>query len=385
MTQRALNDRLLMVRALELARRGQGLAEPNPLVGCVIAKSDRVLGEGWHRRYGGPHAESDAISSVRSSVTDRDHGDSLLRGATAYVNLEPCCHHGKTPPCTQALIEAGVARVVMAMADPFAQVAGKGIDELRDAGIEVDVGILESAARELNAPYLKLLQQGKPWVIAKWAMTLDGKLATRTRHSQWISNPQSREIVHRLRGRVDGIMIGSGTARADNPMLTARPNGLRCATRIVLDSNGSIDRHSQLVQTARQVPLLIVASPSSLEANRRQLEAAGCEVLVHPPLETEAGKHDVRRRQIEWLLDELGKRRMTNLLVEGGGELLGSLFDSSRIDEVHAFIAPKLAGGHAALSPVLGQGIATMNLAKTLDSLAVRELDGDIYVSGRTV
>jgi diaminohydroxyphosphoribosylaminopyrimidine deaminase / 5-amino-6-(5-phosphoribosylamino)uracil reductase len=200
-------DSLHMARALELARRGEGLVEPNPMVGCVIADYDEVIGEGWHRRFGFAHAEVEALAAVGPRA----------RGATAYVTLEPCCHFGKTAPCTQALIAAGIRRVVAALADPFPQISGRGFRELTAAGIEVEIGLMESEARRLNAPYLKRVATGRPWVIAKWAMTLDGKLATRSGDSRWISGPESREIVHQLRGRVDAILIGRGTAVADDP------------------------------------------------------------------------------------------------------------------------------------------------------------------------
>ncbi|MDZ7615653.1 MAG: bifunctional diaminohydroxyphosphoribosylaminopyrimidine deaminase/5-amino-6-(5-phosphoribosylamino)uracil reductase RibD, partial [Patescibacteria group bacterium] len=230
-------DRWHMSRALELAARGQGFVEPNPMVGCVIARGAELIGEGWHRRYGGPHAEIEALHLAGPRAA----------GATMYVTLEPCCHHGKTPPCTEAILRAAPARVVIAQRDPFPAVAGKGIARLQAAGIQVDVGLAEAEARELNAPYLKLLGTGRPWVMAKWAMTLDGKLATRTAESQWISGPESREIVHQLRGRVDAVIVGRGTAEHDNPALTARPPGARSATRIVLDSGASLSLDSQLV------------------------------------------------------------------------------------------------------------------------------------------
>jgi diaminohydroxyphosphoribosylaminopyrimidine deaminase / 5-amino-6-(5-phosphoribosylamino)uracil reductase len=206
-------DALHMARALELARRGEGSVEPNPMVGCVIADDDEVIGEGWHRRFGFAHAEVEALSAAGSRA----------RGATAYVTLEPCCHFGKTPPCTQALIAAGIRRVVAALADPFPQISGRGFSELTAAGIEVEIGLMESEARRLHAPYLKRVTTGRPWVIAKWAMTLDGKLSTRSGDSRWISGFESREIAHQLRGRVDAILIGRGTAVADDPLLTSRP------------------------------------------------------------------------------------------------------------------------------------------------------------------
>ncbi len=259
-----------MARAIELALRGEGAVEPNPMVGCVIMRDGETIGEGFHARFGSPHAEVEALAVAAS----RAHG------ADVYVTLEPCCHHGKTPPCTQALISAGVRRVIVAQRDPFAKVAGQGIAELERAGIEVQVGLLESEARALNAPYLKLLAQGRPWIIAKWAMTLDGKLATRSGDSRWISSPASRGIVHALRGRVDAIMVGRGTAAADDPLLTARPAGLRTATRIVLDSLATLPSDSQLARTAHDGPVIMAtcgrsAPGRSPATGRRRLRSAG--------------------------------------------------------------------------------------------------------------
>lgn len=208
-------DRWHMRRALELAARGQGAVEPNPMVGCVIARGAEIIGEGFHRRFGQAHGEVEALQMA---------GDRAA-GATLYVTLEPCCHHGKTPPCTKAVLAAGVARVVVAAGDPFPEVHGGGMAELRAAGLDVELGVLEDEARRLNAPYLKLIETGRPWIIAKWAMTLDGKIATATGDSRWISNAQSRETVHRLRGRMDAILAGRGTTAKDDPLLTARPPG----------------------------------------------------------------------------------------------------------------------------------------------------------------
>jgi diaminohydroxyphosphoribosylaminopyrimidine deaminase/5-amino-6-(5-phosphoribosylamino)uracil reductase len=355
-----------MRRALELAAQGQGAVEPNPMVGCVIARGAEILGEGWHRRFGGPHAEIEALKLARERA----------RGATLYVTLEPCCHHGKTPPCTSAVLAAGVARVVAALADPFPQVAGGGLAKLRAAGIEVEVGVLEREARNLNAPYLKLLATGRPWVIAKWAMTLDGKIATRTGDSRWISCKASRHVTHQLRGRVDAIIVGRGTAAADDPMLTARPPGPRSAMRIVVDSRASLSLESQLVRTACETPVLVAVSSDATTADCRRLQDAACTVFYC------AGK--TPRDRLESLLDELGKRRMTNVLVEGGGRLLGSLFDGGLIDEVHVFIAPKLAGGEAAPGPIAGCGVDVIASAMALEDVDVEQLGGDVYLHGRT-
>jgi diaminohydroxyphosphoribosylaminopyrimidine deaminase/5-amino-6-(5-phosphoribosylamino)uracil reductase len=362
-----------MARALELAARGEGFVEPNPMVGCVVAGPSGVVSEGWHRRFGLAHAEVEALAAVGEQA----------RGATAYVTLEPCCHFGKTPPCTQAIIAAGMGRVVGAMADPFPQVSGRGFAELKAAGIDVEVGLMEGEARRLNAPYIKRVTTGRPWVVAKWAMTLDGKLATRSRDSRWISSPESREIGHHLRGRVDAILIGRGTADADDPLLTARPPGPRTAMRIVLDSRAGLDSKSQLVRTARDVPVLVAAGSDASDSDRSRLSAAGCEVvIVDGPARDGSGELSYGER-LGQLLDELGRRQMTSVLVEGGSTVLGGFFDARMIDEVHVFIAPKLSGGEKAPSPIGGQGIERMADALSLMDLQVEYVGPDIYLSGR--
>jgi diaminohydroxyphosphoribosylaminopyrimidine deaminase/5-amino-6-(5-phosphoribosylamino)uracil reductase len=354
-----------MRRALELAAQGQGFVEPNPMVGCVIARGAEIVGEGWHRRFGQAHAEVEALKIAGPRA----------RGATLFVTLEPCCHEGKTPPCTRAVLAAGVARVVAAMADPFPQVAGGGFAELRAAGVEVQSGVLEDEAQNLNAPYLKLLSAGRPWIVAKWAMTLDGKIAARTGDSRWISNPASRHIVHQLRGRMDAIIVGRGTALADDPQLTARPPGPRTAVRIVADPRASLSLESRLVRTAREVPILVAAGPEALAADCRKLAAAGCEILMCNAA-TPQGR-------LEQLFAELGRRRMTNVLVEGGSRLFGSLFDARLIDEVHVFIAPKLAGGSEALGPIGGQGVQAISAALAVEEMSLSEIGGDVYLRGR--
>ena len=357
-------DRWHMQRAMELAARGQGCVEPNPMVGCVVVRGAEIIGEGWHRRFGGAHAEVEALRIAGRRAA----------GATMVVTLEPCCHQGKTPPCTRAIIAAGVGRVVVAQRDPFPEVAGRGIAELEAAGVVVETGLLEAEARRLNGPYLKLLSTGRPWVVAKWAMTLDGKIATRTGSSRWISGDASRKIAHALRGRVDAVLVGRNTAQRDDPLLTARPPGPRTALRVVVDTRASLPSQSQLVRTAREVPVLVAVGPEAEEADRRRLAEAGCEVLV-----CEGETHATR---LDGLLSELGRRRMTNVLVEGGGRLLGSLFDAGAIDEVHVFLAPKLVGGTSAASPMAGDGIDEMSGALLLDKPEVRQVDSDVYVHG---
>jgi len=359
-----------MQRALELAVEGRGRVEPNPMVGCLVVQGAEIIGEGWHRRFGKPHAEIEALKLAGERAA----------GGTMVVTLEPCCHQGKTPPCTKAVIAAGIRRVVIAQRDPFPQVAGGGVAELEAAGIEVEIGLLEDEARRLNAPYLKLLETGRPWVIAKWAMTLCGKIATRSGESRWISCPQSRAIVHELRGRVDAIIVGGATARLDDPLLTTRledPQAVpsRTALRVVLDTRGSISSESQLLRTAGETPVLVAVGEESADDDRQRLQAAGCEVFV-----CQGQSPDER---LDALLLEFGRRRMTNVLVEGGGRLLGSLFDAGHIDEVHAFIAPKIIGGANAPSPVAGTGLGEMLRAAKLAEPAIRQVGEDVYVCGR--
>lgn len=352
-----------------LAARGMGSVEPNPMVGCVLVRDGEIVGEGYHEAFGGPHAEVKALAAA---------GDGAA-GATAYVSLEPCCHYGKTPPCTQALIRAGVARVVVGVEDPFAEVAGRGIGELRSAGIEVDVGVRGEDADWLVAPYRKLVATQRPWVIAKWAMTLDGKLATRSGDSQWISSESSRAVVHQLRGRVDAVVVGSRTACIDNPLLTARPADLadikRTAVRVVVDSTASISLESRLVKTAADVPVLLATADDAPVDACNRLSAAGVEVYRC------LGK--AHEERMVSLLDEMGRRRMTNVLVEGGSRLLGAFFDLRAVDEVHVFIAPKIAGGGSSPSPVGGEGVERMGAALQLADITIEELDGDVYVHGR--
>jgi diaminohydroxyphosphoribosylaminopyrimidine deaminase/5-amino-6-(5-phosphoribosylamino)uracil reductase len=355
------DDERFMRRALQLAIRGQGSVEPNPMVGCVITHDGKIVGEGWHEEYGGPHAEIVALQKVDKAV---------LRGSTAYVTLEPCCHQGKTPPCSKALIFAGTTRVVVAMEDPFPAVDGGGLKELRDAVIECEVGLLEDEARKLNAPYLRRLANGRPWVIAKWAQTRDGKLATGD-GTRWISNERSREVVQELRGRVDAIIVGSGTARIDDPLLTARSKNpadvKRVALRVVVDSQATLSLESQLVKTTRETPVLVaVAADAPLEAVK-QLAAAGVEIFI-----CDGTTHADRLRS---LLEEFGRRRMTNVLVEGGSQLLEDFFGIYAIDEVHVFTAPKDSVGDPPAAPRLRK--------QPLIDIVKVDLDGDEYLTAR--
>ena len=359
----------VMQRALELASLGTGFVEPNPAVGAVIVDENlQLIGEGYHQQFGGPHAEIHALNKAGNKA----------KNATIYVTLEPCCHQGKTGPCSQALIQAGIKKVVIAMRDPAPHVAGGGIDELQQAGVEVEVGLLESAAQKLVSPFVKRVTKGMPWIHAKWAMTLDGKIATGAGHSQWISNERSREVVHRLRGCMDAVMIGHQTAIKDNPLLTARPAGARTPARIIVDSQAALSPDSNLVQSISDAPVIVIAHERAPLKNIRQLETAGVEVLLFQcSSRTSANQPDLKE-----CLRELGRREMTNILIEGGGSLLGSCFDERLIDEVHVFIAPKVVGGKTAITPIAGQGLEEIPQLQNITETQIQILDSDIYVQG---
>ncbi|MBN9118575.1 MAG: bifunctional diaminohydroxyphosphoribosylaminopyrimidine deaminase/5-amino-6-(5-phosphoribosylamino)uracil reductase RibD [Planctomycetes bacterium] len=363
-----------MRHALALAEKGRGYVEPNPMVGAVVLDSTgHFVGEGWHQKFGGPHAEVFALAEAGERA----------RGGTLVVTLEPCCHHGKTPPCTDAVLRAGIARVVAAMADPFPRVAGGGLAVLRAAGVEVSVGLCERDAVALNAPYLKLLRTGRPWVHAKWAMTLDGKLATRASDSVWISGEESRRRVHELRGRVDAVIVGRRTVAADDPLLTARPPGPRTPARVVVSASGELPERCRLRATARpdgprEVPLTDPETRGPVivfTANPHRLAgwaADGAEVV---------GLRDAAM-SLDAVLADLGQRRFTNVLIEGGAGLLGSALDARAADEFHVFVAPKVVGGAAAPSPVGGAGVARMADALALDRVTFEPSGADVYVHG---
>lgn len=358
-------DLAMMQRALMLAERGRGRVEPNPLVGAVVVQNDAIVGEGFHEHFGGPHAEVHALHQAGPRAA----------GATLYVTLEPCCHHGKTPPCTDGIIGAGIRRVVAAIGDPFPAVAGGGFICLRDAGIEVDVGVGEVEARRQNAPFLKLVTRHRPYVIAKWAMTMDGKIATRTGESRWITSERARERVHELRRRMDAIIAGIVTVLMDDPLLTARPPGPRMQTRVILDSQLRLPLDSQLVRTAREFPVMVLHSPNANPAAKEALEKAGC--TCHP-CQPSGGPICVGG-----LLNELGRRRFTNVLVEGGATVLGSFLEAREIDEVWAFVAPKILGGEKAPSPISGVGIAKLAHAIAIDHWEVDSFGPDVLLRGQ--
>lgn len=359
-------DQLYMQKAIRLAEKGKGWVNPNPLVGAVIVKAGRIIGEGWHERYGGLHAERNAFCHCTEDPT----------GATMYVTLEPCCHYGKTPPCTEAVISHRIARVVVGMTDPNPLVAGKGISQLREAGIEVVAGIEEEQIREQNKVFLKYITTGRPWVAMKTAMTLDGKIATYSGDSKWVTGEEARKRVHDLRRLYTGILVGIGTVLADDPLLNCRlEEEVRQPVRIIADSHLRIPEDSQIVRTAGKYPTLLAYTGQPDCEKIERLKSWGIELVNCREKE---GHID-----LEDLTGELGKRNIDAVLLEGGGELNGAFLKSGLIDEVYAFIAPKLVGGKEAKTTVEGQGISRMNEAVQLQQTEIEKIGEDILISGK--
>ncbi len=373
MTSCTETDKLHVARAIELASNGAGAVKPNPVVGAVVARDGEILGEGWHREYGAAHAEVNAIEAC---------GLEDLSGATLYVSLEPCCHEGKTPPCTEAILQAGIRRVVVASDDPTEKAAGRGLGILRDEGVEVVLadGELAAKARLLNQAFRKHARVGRPWVLFKSAMTLDGKVATRTGDSQWISGEDSRQLAHRWRAAVDAVVVGIGTALADDPQLTARPDGLPAEPgaqprRVVFDSLARLPPSSQLVAAAAEIPLTIVVSRAAARADTDALEAAGAQVLVA------TGENEPAR--VRSALDQLGGLGVASVLLEGGPHLAGAFLDAGEIDELRLFLAPLLLGGSAARDPLEGEGVERISEAVNALSFDYEQVGGDLLISAR--
>lgn len=365
-------DEQMMQRAIDLAYQGEGRVEPNPMVGAVLVdEMGTVVGEGFHERHGGPHAEVNAITNAGSQAS----------GAALYVTLEPCCHHGKTGPCTEAVIRAGIKKVFVSVSDPAPHASGQGIAQLQKAGLDVETGVLAEHGQQLIRPFTKWMTTKLPYVHAKWAMSLDGKIATRTRHSQWISSSESREIVHRLRARMDAVIVGAGTAHDDDPLLTARPPGPRVATRVVVTANANLAVTSKLVRSIDQGPVLLATSDKVDLAKTQPLVDAGVEVVQLSTVPNQ-NADDKQQVDLQALLQLLGEREMTNVLIEGGGQLLGSCFDHSLVDYVHLFIAPKVIGGENALSPVAGTGQERVPDVSQIANLQVEQIGTDVYLHG---
>ncbi len=365
----------VMRHAIELARHGLGRVEPNPAVGAVLVDADsKFLAHGFHEAFGGPHSEINTLADLTRRDSNAQEQQRLLADATLYVTLEPCCHHGKTPPCTAAIIQSGIRRVVYGLRDPSPHVAGGGERQLAEAGIQISHGLLRDEVAALNGPFLHLLNTGRPWVHAKWAMTLDGRIAAHTGASKWISSEASRAVVHELRGRMDAVIVGANTARVDDPLLTARPPGPRTPCRVVVDSRASLPVDSRLVRTLDEGPVLVATGRSPDSENVELLQSGGVEVV---PFESVDDRVD-----LNGLLVELGRRSLTNVLVEGGSGLLGSLFDQNLANELHVFIAPKIVGGAESLSAVGGKGLTEIPELGLLKSIQVRDSGGDVYIHG---
>ena len=331
-------------RALELAEGGRGRVSPNPLVGAVLVRDGGVIGEGFHAQLGDLHAERAAIEDCRSRGEDP-------AGSTLYVTLEPCAHSGRQPPCTEAILAAGISRVVCASEDPTEKASGRGPGMLRDGGVEVEFagGAEASAARQLNQAFRKRARTGRPLVTYKAAMSLDGRVASPTGDSRWISSVESRELVHRWREECDAVAVGIGTALADDPLLTARLEGSSSQpVRVVFDSRARLPLGSALVNSADEAPLIVICAPEAASARRNALEGAGAEVIVAP------GRTKAAR--LEAALDELGRRQIQDLLVEGGPTLAGALFDAGEIDQLRLFVAPVLVGAAEARAVLEGEG-----------------------------
>lgn len=362
-------DERCMARALELAARGDWRTQPNPKVGAVIARDGEVVAEAWHQKSGGPHAEALALRELSAK------GGSA-KGATVYVTLEPCAPWAgkRTPPCADALVAAGVTRVVVAQLDPHPGVAGKSVEKLRAAGLLVETGLLERAARRLNGPWNKWLAKESPYVTAKWAMSLDGKIAARTGDARWISGPESRRRAHALRGEVDAVLVGIGTVLADDPLLTRRDAEGKDPLRVVIDSRCRLPLDSALVETARDRPVLVATTDAAPAEARHALEKRGVEVAVLPG---QAGRLDV-----DALMASLAQRDVRHLLVEGGGVVLGGLFEKGLVDRVVVFLAPKLIGGDGAPSPLRGAGVDAVSGAWPVEALTAEPSGDDVMLTG---
>jgi diaminohydroxyphosphoribosylaminopyrimidine deaminase/5-amino-6-(5-phosphoribosylamino)uracil reductase len=368
-TLKTETDRRHLMRTIELAERGRGRVSPNPLVGAVIARDEETLGEGYHTAFGAPHAEVEAIRAA---------GGIDLRDATLYVSLEPCAHHGKTPPCTEAIVGAGIGRVVVASDDPSEHASGRGLGVLRDEGVEVEMagGDLAARARLLNQPFRKHARTGRPWVLFKSAMTLDGKVATSGGDSKWISSEVSRELAHRWRAEADAVAVGIGTALADDPRLTARVDNVpRQPLRVVFDSLARLSPDSQLVREARQLPLTVMVSRAAPRAATDTLETHGAEVLVAP------GENETAR--VRSALGQLGDAGITSILLEGGPHLAGAFLDAGEIDEMRLFLAPIVLGGRTARSAVEGEGAEAIAEAARALTLDVERLGADVLIRAR--
>lgn len=366
-----MNKEDYMKRALELARRGAGYTSPNPMVGCVVVKDGEIIAEGYHEKYGEFHAERNALL----------HCSRDPEGADLYVTLEPCCHYGRTPPCTEIIIEKKIARVFVGSLDSNPLVAGNGVRILREAGILVEIGILEEECRSLNEVFYHYMETKQPFVVMKFAMSLDGKIACATGDSRWVTGETARNHVHELRRQYMGIMVGIGTVLADDPLLNCRVAEGVDPVRIICDSSIRIPAGSQIVRTAKDIPTIVACRKKFYEAEQKQekiqkLAAAGVEFIPT------SGAHGVNLNQ---LTAELGRRGIDSILLEGGGTLNSSALDAGIVNKVYAYIAAKLVGGVDAPTPIAGMGADRMADAVQLEKVSVRYLGEDLCICGYPV
>lgn len=361
-----MNDQDFMRIALELAEQGKGWVNPNPMVGALVVKDSRIIGKGYHHRFGGAHAEREALAACTESP----------EGATLYVTLEPCCHYGKTPPCTEAIIAAGISRVVIGSFDPNPLVAGKGIESLRIHGILVTEGILEKECNELNEVFFHYIKTRTPFVVMKYAMTMDGKIAARSGESRWITGETAREKVHLDRHRFSAIMVGVGTVLADDPMLNTRLEGMKNPVRIICDTNLRTPLSSQVVKTAKEQKT-IIATGVREKVRFHEYEKAGCRLL---PVSVQEGRLDLKE-----LMLVLGAEPIDSILLEGGQTLNWSALNSGIVKKVQAYVSPKLFGGIKAKSPVGGIGVEYPSQAFRLGPPGISRLGDDILLESEVI
>ncbi len=357
-------DEKYMALALELAEKGRGNVEPNPMVGAVLVKDGEIIGKGYHQAFGGAHAEIHAIHE----------GGMGCKGATLYVSIEPCAHYGKTAPCADAIIKAEIAKVVIPVIDPNPITSGKGIQKLKESGIEVRLGVMELQAKRLNAPFFKLMQKGSPYVIVKWAMSLDGKIATCSGDSRWITSDESRAYVHKIRGQVDGILVGINTAVRDDPLLTCRLEGGRNPRRIIVDSNATLPLDSRLLNTIGESEIMVAVNSNADQGRIEKLKHLGCKII-----QTQGTDGSVDLKELFRLLGEM---KLTNILVEGGGNIITSMIEGHFADKIIVFIAPVIIGGESAMSPVRGKGADTMCNAVKMNDINIKRFLNDIAIEG---
>lgn len=355
-----------MKRALILAKNGEGYTNPNPMVGAVIVKNGKIIGEGWHEAYGSNHAEINAFKNASFDV----------KGGTMYVTLEPCSHYGKTPPCAKAIVEKGIKKVVIGLTDPNPLVSGNGIKILKENRIEVVTGILEEEGKKLNEVFLKYITTKLPFTVVKTAMTLDGKIASFSGDSKWITNEKSRAYVHYLRHKLSAIMVGIGTVIADDPELTTRIPGVKGKDpiRIIVDSTGRIPLNAKVLNLKSDSKTIIATTEKAVKEKIKAIENKGAEVII-TPLKNE-------NVDLKYLMKILGERKVDSILIEGGSKINYSALTDGIVDKLNAFIAPKIIGGDSAKTPVGGDGIELMKDAIQLNNIQIMRFDDDIMIEG---